>query len=216
MRIAVVLVVVLGLVTPLAAQTRRTATRDEPAVSFRGFFLASGEQLAAGKTFDAVLGAQSMRPFWGGGAQVNFRRGLFAEIAVSRFSSTGARAFVVDGQVIPVGIPLTLALTPIEVTGGYRFQVSRRVVPYAAAGVGRYQYTETSSFSESSENIDASYAGFVVQGGVEIRLHPWIGAGVDAQYTRVGGVLGVAGISKEFGEDDLGGAALRVKILVGR
>jgi len=44
----------------------------------------------------------------------------------------------------------------------------------------------------------------------------WIGLGVDVQYTRVTGLLGKAGTSQAFGEDDLGGTAARVKVLVGR
>jgi hypothetical protein len=55
-----------------------------------------------------------------------------------------------------------------------------------------------------------------VLGGVEFRAHRWVGVSVDVHYTQVRGILGSAGISKEFGEDNLGGTAVRVKVLVGR
>jgi len=141
---------------------------------------------------------------------------LFFEVAVSRFSEEGQRVFVSGGQVFPLGIPVTTAITPIEFTGGYRFKVSRSVLPYAAVGIGHYSYSEVSSFDEAADEVSLSGAGLVVQGGVEVRLHRWVGVGIDAEYTHVPGVLGTAGVSKAFGEDDLGGTAVRVKILVGR
>lgn len=213
MRFTCAFLLAMLLSTPLAAQTR---SPDTPAVSFRPFFLAAGEQFAASKTFDAVFGPRSMQPFFGGGVQVALKQGVFVELAVSRFKQTGERAVVVDGQVYRLGIPLTATITPIEITGGYRFTLSRVIRPYAAAGVGRYRYAETSTFNEAGEDVDASQIGFVVMGGAEVRLHRWVGVAVDAQYTRVSGILGDAGISKEFGEKDLGGTAVRVKVLVGR
>jgi opacity protein-like surface antigen len=216
MRMAIALLVTLAFGVPLSAQTNRSGTTGrEPAFSVRPFFLASGEQLAADKTFDAVFGSQSLRPFWGGGVQIGLRRGVFVEMALSRFSKTGQRAFVASGQVFPLGIPLTATITPFEVTGGYRYKLSRSIVPYAAIGVGRYAYSETSSFNDSGEDVADSHAGFVVMGGAEFRVHRWVGVGVDVQYTRVTGILGGAGISQAFDENDLGGTAVRLKILAG-
>ena len=121
-----------------------------------------------------------------------------------------------DGQAFPLGIPLTARITPLEVSAGYRFRASPRIIPYAGAGVARYAYVETSDFADSGENVDATHTGYLVLGGVEFRAHRWIGVSVDVQYTQVTGILGSAGISKEFGEDNLGGTAVRVKVLVGR
>ena len=93
---------------------------------------------------------------------------------------------------------------------------SKVIVPYVAAGVGRYAYSETSSSNETGEDVAESHAGFVVEAGAEFRVHRRVGVGVDAQYTRVTGILGAAGLSQAFGENDLGGTSVRVKILVGR
>ena len=82
--------------------------------------------------------------------------------------------------------------------------------------MARYAYVETSDFAESGDNVDATHVGYLVLGGVEVRAHRWIGVSVDVQYTHVTGILGTAGVSKEFGEDNLGGTAVRVKVLVGR
>jgi hypothetical protein len=216
MRISLALLLAFLAAAPAAGQTSgRPPAAKEPAFSFRPFFLAAGDRLAANQSFDAVIGGRSLRPFWGGGVQVGLRRGYFVEVAVSRFSATGQRVFVSDGRVFPLGIPVTTAITPIEVVGGYRFK-GRYLRPYVAAGIGHFSYSEVSSFDQAGDEVALGGAGVIVLGGAEVRLHRWVGLGIDAEYTHVPDVLGTAGVSKAFGEDDLGGTALRVKILIGR
>ena len=76
-------------------------------------------------TFDAILDTRSGTDF-GVGAQVAWQsgalRGLFVEFDASRFEETGERVFVHEGEVFPLGIPLTIGLTPIEVSAGYRLE----------------------------------------------------------------------------------------------
>ena len=219
MRVTIVIILTFAAALPLAAQTPRRLDNgpdsEVPTVSFRPFFLSSTERAAAKQTFDAVIG-ESLQQFWGGGVQAALRGGLYVEVAASRFEKTGQRAFVSNGQVFPLGIPLTVRITPLEFSAGYRFRAAPRIVPYAGAGVARYAYVETSEFAESGDDVDDSQLGYLVLGGVEVRAHRWIGVSVHVQYTHVTGILGSAGISKEFGEDNLGGTAVRVKVLVGR
>jgi opacity protein-like surface antigen len=202
---------------PLAAQTRRATSdpADVPVMSFKPFFLATTEWLAAKQTFDAVFG-QSREPFWGGGVQVALRSGVYVEISASRFRKTGQRADVFNGQTFPLAIPLTATLTPLEVTGGYRFRLWPMVIPYAGIGISRYAYVETSDFASAADNVDTAHVGYLVVGGAEFRVHRWVGVGADVQYTRVTGILGGGGISAELGENNLGGTALRLKVMVGR
>src|SRR4029078_3581273 len=122
-----------------------------PAVSFRPFLLVSAVQPAAKKTFEAVLG-EMLQPFWGGGVQVALRSGFFVEVNASRFEKTGQRAFVFNGQAFPLGIPLTARITPLEFSGGYRFAVSPRIIPYGGAGVARYAYVEKADFAGTVED----------------------------------------------------------------
>ena len=213
-----VVVLALALAPPLAAQTR-TSVRgggQMPRISFRPFVMATGDRLTAKNTFEAVFG-QSVEPFWGAGLQLALRDGLFVEVSASRFKKTGQRAFRANGKNFGLGIPLTATITPFEVTGGYRFAGSaRRLVPYLGAGVGSYGYKETSDFSESSENVDTRHAGYFGVAGAELRVHRWVGVGVDVQFSHITGILGQDGLSKDAGENDLGGIAARVKIMVGR
>jgi hypothetical protein len=200
----------LALAAPVSAQ-------DEPSLSIRPFFLVTDQSFAAVDSFDAVFG-KTYFPFFGGGAQVVIHDRFFAEIGASRFRQTGERAFISGGKPFKLGIPLTATITPLEITGGYRFHLGSlpRVLPYASAGFGSYAYQETSSFADAGEDIDTRHSGFVVNGGAEFRLHRWIGLAVDVQYSHVPGILGTAGVSQQAGESDLGGVAARFKLVVGR
>jgi opacity protein-like surface antigen len=198
----------LFLAAPAAAQ-------DGPALSIRPFAFGTIQAFTAVDTFNAVFG-RSYDPFFGGGVQVVVHDRFIVELAASRFKQTGQRAFISNGQSFRLGIPLTATLIPFEVTAGYRFKISPRMRPYVAAGVGTYKYTETSSFSEAGEDTDVRHAGFVANGGADFRVHPWVSIGADVQYTRITGIIGSAGVSRQAGETDLGGVAARLKLIVGR
>jgi outer membrane protein W len=202
--------VAVALASPAFAQ-------DPPAVSFRPFVLATEQSFAAQQTFKASFDTATA-PFFGGGLQVVLSDRFVAEIGASRFKRTGERAFISGGKTFRLGIPLTATITPLEITGGYRFlfKAMPRVRPYVAAGWTRYAYTETSDFAEAGENVDTTHGGVVANGGVELRLHRWIGVGIDAEYARVHGILGSGGLSQQAGESDLGGFGIRFKGIVGR
>jgi opacity protein-like surface antigen len=214
---AVLTVAALAWVAPASAQGpgANPSFNDPPAISVRPFFLAGGQNFTAKESFKAVLG-KTVEPFWGGGAQVVFRRSLFVDVTVSRFKATGERAFRFDGQNFGLGIPLTVTETPVEVSGGYRFHASPRLVPYVGAGIGSYAYEETSDFSTDDENLKTRHVGYLVNGGAEFRLGRWLGLTADVQYTHVPGILGDGGISKDADENDLGGLAARFRVVVGR
>jgi len=206
------------------------ARADAPQITLRPFVDIRSEAFTASRTFDAAFGSRSA-PFWGGGLQVVAGHGRFyGEVGASRLLKengelVGTRAFVADGVAYQLGIPLRASITPIEVVGGYRFNVSPRLVPYIGGGVGHYHYIEQSNFAEASENVDVSHVGAIFQAGAEIRLHRWIGVAGDAHYTHVPDILGVNGVSQQFAagtesgaarEKDLGGWAVRLKVVVGR
>jgi len=87
---------------------------------------------------------------------------------------------------------------------------------YGGAGILRLAYNETSDFAALGDDDRASLGGYSAFGGVDIWIWKWVTAGVEAQYRKVANALGEAGVSKEYGEKDLGGAAVRVMIGVRR
>lgn len=185
-------------------------------VDLHPFALASDQRFAAQTTFKAVFGSAT-ESFWGGGVDVVIRDKYFVELAISRMSATGQRAFISDGAVFGLGIPVRVTVTPVELTAGYRFRFRKsRIIPYAAAGIGSYGYRETSDFATAGEDVDVRHAGFVMLGGAECRLSKWVAIAGDAQYTKVPGILGQGGISKDANESNLGGIAARVRVIYGR
>jgi opacity protein-like surface antigen len=215
MKATLMLLAALAIAAPAIAQ-------DAPALSIRPFVLATEQSFAAKETFKAAF-ETSVGPFFGGGVQVVLFDHFVAEIGASRFRMNGQRAFRSGGKTYRLGIPLTTTITPLEITGGYRFTLTRHVRPYGAAGFGRFTYKESSDFADPTAlpparavDVETRRSGFVANGGVEFRLHQWIGAAADVQYSRVRGILGAGGVSAQAGEHDLGGVAARVKIIVGR
>ena len=171
------------------------------------------------RRLQAVFG-RATQPFFGGGLDIAFRHGIFVDLTASRFSRNGQRAFVFNSHTYRLGIPLTATEIPVEVSGGYRFAGWRRIRPYAGGGLGAYGYKETSPFSASGENVDVRHAGYLLVGGAEVRVHSWVAIAVDVQWTHVPGILGTGGLSQGAGfgggaENDLGGIAPRIRVIIG-
>jgi hypothetical protein len=219
----------LGLASPAAAQRSaqppaRPAPRrvlpplpPEPPISFRPFIMGSEEAFAAKETFTAISG-KSYAPFFGGGLQVAFHGKYYVEVGASRFQQTGSRVFRNNGQNFNLGIPLTATITPLEITGGYRFRPRqfRQLRPYIGAGVTSYAYKEVSDFAVSGEDLTTRHAGLVGVGGLEFRVHRYVGISADMELSHVTGILGQQGISKDVGETNLGGISARFRLIIGR
>ena len=125
-RLSLTVVFLLTLVSAAGAQ----------GIDIKGYGLVGGMSFAASESFDAVLDTSSGVIF-GGGAEVGLPwGGLYFGVGAWRFSEEGERVFVSGSEVFPLGIPLTIEVTPIEVTGGWRFKnVSPRFVPYVGGGL---------------------------------------------------------------------------------
>jgi len=158
----------LGVCLCLAAPA---AAQDPPALSIRPFVMATEQSFKAIDTFDATFG-KTVFPFFGGGVQVVINDGAFVEVGASRFRQDGQRAYLSGGKTFKLGIPLTATITPLEISGGYRFRIPGlpRVRSYGAVGVGSYAYQETSDFADAGDNVDTRHTGFVASGGAEFRL----------------------------------------------
>ncbi|MDE3156850.1 MAG: outer membrane beta-barrel protein [Acidobacteriota bacterium] len=204
-----------GLVITPAAVAQTSASPDTPLISARGFFDYGYESFAAKQSFTAVFG-QSTGSLLGGGAQVVFRNGIYVEIGASRFKKTGQRAYVYNGTSYGLGIPLTATLVPLEVTAGYRYRVSPRIVVYGGGGIGSTSYKETSQFATASENVDKRTTSYQVKAGGEYRIAEWFGVAGEFEYSRVPNILGTSGVSQAYGENNLGGTSLHIKFIVGR
>lgn len=193
----------------------------EPALRINVLFHIGTQWLTAKDSFDAILGSHSGIVF-GGGAEVAHRSGLFVRGDVSRFREEGERVFVSNGQVFPLGQPLTVTLTPIEFTGGYRFfthpragaRRGPRLLPYAGAGVGVVRYREASDSDRDDETIEENFTSYHVLAGVDVPFSRMFSVGAEFLHRWVPDGLGEGGVSQAFGETDLGGNSIRAQFRV--
>jgi hypothetical protein len=185
-----------------------------------GYAMAGRINFVSSESFDAALG-ESSGTFFGGGGKVGLPWfGLFVDVGAWRFEEQGERVLSQGGTLYKLGIPVTVTITPIELTGGWQFHgrrsIWRRLTPYVGAGFSSYSYKETSTFATGNENADDRFSGYHLLGGGEVKLLKWLGVAGEVAWTTVPDAIGTAGISKEFGETDLGGTTFRLKITVGQ
>ena len=195
----------------------RLAAAQARSVSIGGYGLFGGMNFAAAESLKAVSGT-SRGTLVGGGATVGLPwGGLFVDVGAWRVSLDGQRVFVSNGTVYPFGIPVTITVTPLEFTGGWQFKTkSKRFTPYVGIGVSSYAYTETSSLAAAGEDVSDRFSGYHLIGGVRMRVRKWLTAGGEVAWTTIPHALAAGGVSKEFGEDNLGGTSIRLKVTVGR
>ena len=186
--------------------------------SIEGYASFGNITFTAAESFETITGSSS-GPLVGGGVRIGLGLGgLFFDVGAWRFRTEGERVFVYDDEVFPLGIPVDITVTPLEISGGWKFRIRRlpALVPYVAAGFTSTQYKETSDFATTGENVDAIYGGYHVIGGAQYKIRRWLGVGGEASWTTVPDAIGQSGVSQRFSDSDLGGTTVRLKIMIGR
>jgi len=200
--------------TPALATVVKTDRADEPLWGARAFGEAGFVSFRAKDSFDAVFGG-STGGSYGLGAEFRYGR-FFLQANFERTRKTGERVLVFEDQVFPLGVPATVTITPLSVVAGYRFGPFRGITPLAGLGVGSYGLKEESAFATSADIVDERFTSFHLLAGAEYAATPWLAVRVEAQYVSVPDALGAGGVSASFGETNLGGFGLRLKVLAGR
>ena len=185
-------------------------------ISVRGFGDVGLTVFNATQSFKAILGKPS-GPVYGGGVELGERR-FFVSLGAQRFRRTGHRVFVFENQVFPLNVSDTITVTPLELTGGYRFRTSGRFIPYGGFGGTWVRFKETSAHSTEADDVSETHAGYHVLGGVEVPMQRWLSAAVDAQWSSVPNALGNSptSVGSVYDEHNIGGFTLRAKIIIGR
>ena len=194
------------LLFALAPQSRAGELAIEGQV---GYF-----DMAAKDSAKAVFGSSGGLTF-GGAVRYNVWRGAFVSAGVRTFSKEGERVFLLSpgGTVQKLGFPLSLRLTPILLSAGYRYHHGQTIVPYASVGLSITSYSEVSTVAGESFDVSESKTGFIGAAGVEYG-RGMLRAGVEVGYSTVSGPIGLAGVSKVYNEDDIGGFHVVGKIVV--
>lgn len=185
--------------------------RREP-LGLRAYAFSEATTLDASKTFNATLGTSTMTGLGAGVEVLRLWHKVFARGAFSTSSAAGERVIVFEGTAIPLGIPMHVRLSPLEIGGGWREELGRRrtVAIYAGASFLRMRFEQTSDFATADDDLDEAISGFVTFGGVDYTIAKWIVVGVEGQSRFLPNAIGQDGASKAFGEKSLGGMTFRV------
>lgn len=184
-------------------------------ISLRGIAWVGNTTFAATDSFEAVFDTSSA-VIYGAGGQLMLPGGVYVELTTSWFKRDGERTSVgPNQQILRLGIPLEIRIKPVEVTGGWRFRKWERFVPYGGAGYSSYGYRETGEFAGTPENVEERFSGYHIVGGAEFLPLRWLGIGGEVAWTSIADAL-AGRVPVAFGEDNLGGTTLRLKLTLGR
>lgn len=222
---ALLLVLSLGAAGEVAAGQDagqpRPPSQQRPLPGFDVFGTVATTWPTAKESFEATGLERRPLEFGGGALFTNAWRNLFVQFNVTRWSDEGERVFIAaDGQRFPLGIPLDVNATFLDIGAGWEFGAGPgaarpRILPYVGAGAGAVFYKEESPFAEPGDDVDERAASYHVAAGVQVRLLNWLGVGFDARYRYVPDLLGENGVSAALGDDSLGGFQASVGVRIG-
>jgi hypothetical protein len=170
--------------------------------------------MAASSSADAVFGSSSGVTY-GGALRYTFWRGAFVSAGMRTFSKDGERVFVQTptSPVQKLGFPLSVKLRPLFFMAGYRFLDGHLIVPYVAIGGTSTRYEETSDVAGEAHDQSFSKSGLLFVGGIEAGRGVLRLAG-EASYSTVSNAVALGGVTKVYGEDDLGGFTIVGKLIL--
>jgi opacity protein-like surface antigen len=166
------------------------------------------------KSASAVFGSTGGATF-GGAARYTIGHGVFVSAGARSFSKDGERVFVATpaGPVSKLGFPLSMRITPIFLTVGYRFRDGSMLVPYLGIGGSINKYKETSTVAGVAYQDDISKAGFHGVAGLEVGRGLLRFAG-EVSYSIVPNAIGILGVSSVYKEDNIGGFTAVGKLIL--
>jgi hypothetical protein len=173
-----------------------------------------GFDLAAENTATAVYGSTRAATF-GGSLRYTAWRGVFLSAGAHTFSKDGERVFVsaANAPVQRLGFPLAMRTTLVFMAVGYRVRDGRLVVPYVQGGLAASRYKVTSDVAGESFNEDVSKTGLTGAVGVEVG-RGLLRLGAELGYTSLPNAIGTDGVSRVYGENNIGGMHVIGKVVL--
>jgi opacity protein-like surface antigen len=191
--------------------------RPAPAVAGNFGVEAQGgyHSLSASKSANAVFDGSSGGATFGGALRYVLHKGFYIAAGARTFSKSGERVYVASssGPVAKLGFPLDVRITPIFGTLGYRFREGRSLVPYLGVGGGVTQFKETSDVTGDVREESRSKGSFQALVGLELGAG-MIRFGAEGVYSSTPDSIGVGGVSKVYGEKDIGGWSILGKLIL--
>lgn len=171
--------------------------------------------LSASQSATAVFDGSTGGGTFGGAVRYVLYKGFYIAGGARTFSKKGERVYVAaaGGPVAKLGFPLDLRITPIFGTLGYRFRDGRPFVPYLGVGGGVTQFRETSDITGDVREESRSKGSFHALAGLEYGTG-MIRLGAEGVYSTTPDSIGVGGVSKVYGERDIGGWSVLGKLIL--
>ena len=201
--LALVALAVLGL-------SAGPATAGELAAEVQGGYFGMTASESATAVFNSSGGLT-----WGGAGRYSFDLGVYVAAGVRTFSKDGERVFVAGpgDPVARLGFPLSMRITPVFATVGYRLRDGKMIVPYAGLGGSLNLFREESEVAELVYEESKTKAGFHVVGGVEVGRGRFR-FGAELGWSAVPSAVGFGGVSEVYGENNLGGWSVVGKLVI--
>jgi hypothetical protein len=180
----------------------------------RGFGQTGGTVFDARDSFDTLVGS-TFGLMSGGGGQVVFPNGAYAQVGFDRFRKTGSRVLVSGNQLFMLDSPTQLTVTPILGTVGYRAPGYSRFAPYVGVGLGWH------SLARGVPRPRGDRPDRREQARLPRRRRHRVPHRALPRHRRRGSVrigakaLGQTGLLAVYGEENLGGGTFRSKVIVG-
>lgn len=170
----------------------------------------------ASKSAKAIFDGSTGGGTVGGFIRLGLGQSFFVEAHGRRFQRTGERVFVANngGEVFRLGHPLTVRLIPVYGVVGYRFGRSSHFAPFVTVGLGATSYKETSDVAGLIETQSATKFSGHGALGLDYFAGP-LRFGVEVGYSTVPNTIGEAGVSKVYGEKDVGGLTVLARLAFG-
>lgn len=200
----------LGLLA-LVCATPRVARADGFAIGLEGGYY---DMTNARNSAKAIFGGSAGGGAFGGIVRTGLGRSLFVGVGARMFQRTGERAFAADKDSPPfrLGHPLKVRVLPVYAMVGYRLSPDASFSPYLGLGVGITSYREESTVAGEVTSESKSKPSFHGALGAEYGRGT-VRFGIEGMYTTVPNVIGQAGISKVYEEDDVGGFSVVGRIV---
>lgn len=167
----------------------------------------------AEQSVDAVFGGDSAS-LVGAQVEAQLRSGLFLGLSYETGDLDGNRVVLGPGGVpIPVPIEETLDTDFARLTAGWMFRRDYALTPVVGAGVTSLDWSEESRLDGVVvDSVSGSETGYHALGGLRYQW-PRFSLGGEVMFSSISDAVGQAGVTQEFGEDDLGGLSINVVAL---
>lgn len=143
-------------------------------------------------------------PLVGAAVRVDLSEGLFTRLGVSYFRQTGERVFADGDDVFRLGHPLEVRLVPAYLDIARRFFPESTFRPYVGFGVGAVLLQEESDVAGATLSDERRKLSTRALLGATWGRGP-LALGAELSYSRAPDAIGIGGVSKIYGENDLGG-----------